>query len=155
MSLWPREYGGLSREQFGLLQAELRAIEARLPMAGMGTSMVGPTLLEYGTEEQELRYTLSTAVGYIVWCQGYSELGAGSGLASLQTRAVDRGDFFEINGQKVWTSGALFADGMFALVRTDPNVLTHAGISFMLLDMHQPDVTITPVKLIAGSSPFC
>jgi alkylation response protein AidB-like acyl-CoA dehydrogenase len=155
--LWPREYGGggLSREQFGVLQAEMRAIEARLPMPGMGTSMIGPTLLEYGTQEQKLRHIPSIAMGDIAWCQGYSEPGAGSDLASLQTRGVDRGDFFEINGQKVWTSGAQFADWMFALVRTDPNVPKHEGISFVLLDMHQPGVTITPIKLIAGSSPFC
>jgi alkylation response protein AidB-like acyl-CoA dehydrogenase len=155
--MWPKEYGGggLSREEFQLLQAELRAIEARLPMPGMGTSMIGPTLLEYGTEEQKLRHLPAIAMGDIAWCQGYSEPGAGSDLASLQTKAVDQGDFFEINGQKIWTSGAQFADWMFALVRTDPTVPKHEGISFMLLDMHQPGVMIKPIKLIAGSSPFC
>jgi alkylation response protein AidB-like acyl-CoA dehydrogenase len=155
--LWPKEYGGggLSREEFGVLQAELLSIEARLPMPGMGTSMIGPTLLEYGTEEQKLRHIPAIAMGDIAWCQGYSEPGAGSDLASLQTRAVDSGDYYEVNGQKVWTSGAQFADWMFALVRTDPNVPKHEGISFMLLDMHQKGVTINPIKLIAGSSPFC
>ena len=155
--LWPKEYGGggLSPEQNQVLQAELRAIEARLPMPGMGTSMIGPTLLEYGTEEQKLRHIPSIAMGDIAWCQGYSEPGAGSDLASLRTQAVDKGDIFEINGQKIWTSGAQFADWMFALVRTDPNVPKHEGISFMLLDMHQPGVSIKPIQLIAGSSPFC
>ena len=155
--LWPKEYGGggLSPEQNQVLQSELRAIEARLPMPGMGTSMIGPTLLEYGTEEQKLRHIPSIAMGDIGWCQGYSEPGAGSDLASLRTQAVDKGDIFEINGQKIWTSGAQFADWMFALVRTDPNVPKHEGISFMLLDMHQPGVSIKPIRLIAGSSPFC
>ena len=155
--LWPKEYGGggLSPEQNQVLQVELRAIEARLPMPGMGTSMIGPTLLEYGTEEQKLRHIPSIAMGDIGWCQGYSEPGAGSDLASLRTQAVDKGDIFEINGQKIWTSGAQFADWMFALVRTDPNVPKHEGISFMLLDMHQPGVSIKPIRLIAGSSPFC
>ncbi|MDP4598884.1 MAG: acyl-CoA dehydrogenase family protein [Pseudomonadales bacterium] len=154
---WPRAYGGggLSRAENQVLQDELRAIDARMPMPGMGTSMIGPTLLEYGTEEQKLRHMPGIVLGDVAWCQGYSEPGAGSDLASLRTQAVDKGDVFEINGQKIWTSGAQFADWMFALVRTDPNVPKHEGISFVLLDMHQPGVAIKPIRLIAGSSPFC
>jgi alkylation response protein AidB-like acyl-CoA dehydrogenase len=154
---WPKAYGGggLSREENQVLQSELRAIDARLPMPGMGTSMIGPTLLEYGTEEQKLRHMPGIVMGDVAWCQGYSEPGAGSDLASLRSQAVDKGDVFEINGQKIWTSGAQFADWMFALVRTDPNVPKHEGISFVLLDMHQPGVSIKPIRLIAGSSPFC
>ena len=154
---WPRAYGGggLSRAENQVLQDELRAIDARMPMPGMGTSMIGPTLLEYGTEEQKLRHMPGIVLGDVAWCQGYSEPGAGSDLASLRTQAVDKGDVFEINGQKIWTSGAQFADWMFALVRTDPHVPKHEGISFVLLDMHQPGVSIKPIRLIAGSSPFC
>lgn len=154
---WPREYGGggLSREEVMVLQEELRAIKARLPMGGMGVSMIGPTLLEYGTEEQKLRHIPKIAMGDIAWCQGYSEPGAGSDLANVRTRAVDKGDYFEVNGQKIWTSGAQFADWIFALVRTDPDVPKHEGISFLLLDMHQPGITTKPIRLISGASPFC
>jgi len=120
----------------------------------MGTSMFGPTLLEYGTEEQKQRHIPPIVKGEIRWCQGYSEPGAGSDLASLQTKAVDKGDHWEINGQKIWTSGAQYADWCFCLVRTDPTK-KHEGISFVLIDMHQPGVETRPIKLIAGSSPFC
>lgn len=155
--LWPKEYGGggLTREQLRVLGEELRAIKARMPMGGMGTSMIGPTLLEYGTEEQKLRHIPKIALGDIAWCQGYSEPGAGSDLANVRTRAVDKGDFFEVNGQKIWTSGAQFADWIFALVRTDPDVPKHDGISFVLMDMHQPGITVKPIRLISGASPFC
>ena len=117
--------------------------------------MIGPTLLEFGTEEQKQRHLPSICDGTIRWCQGYSEPGAGSDLAALQTRAVVEGDHFVINGQKIWTSGAQHADWMFALVRTDPNASKHEGISFVLLDMHQDGVTVKPIQLISGSSPFC
>lgn len=154
---WPKEYGGggLSMEENSVLQEELRAIKARVPMGGMGVSMIGPTLLEYGTEEQKHRHIPGIAMGDVSWCQGYSEPGAGSDLASLNTKAVDKGDYFEINGQKIWTSGAQFADWIFALVRTDFNVPKHEGISFVLMDMNQPGVTIKPIRLISGTSPFC
>jgi len=121
----------------------------------MGVSMIGPTLLEYGTEEQKLRHLPKIALGDASWCQGYSEPGAGSDLASLQTKMVDKGDFYEINGQKIWTSGANFADWIFTLVRTDPNVPKHDGISFILVDMDQPGITVKPIRLISGASPFC
>jgi alkylation response protein AidB-like acyl-CoA dehydrogenase len=153
---WPKQYGGggLSPQEARILQDEMNRIGATNPMAGMGTSMFGPTLLEYGTEEQKQRHIPPIVRGELRWCQGYSEPGAGSDLASLQTRAVDKGDHWEINGQKIWTSGAQYADWCFCLVRTDPTK-KHEGISFVLIDMHQPGVETRPIKLIAGSSPFC
>ncbi|MDH5737096.1 MAG: acyl-CoA dehydrogenase family protein [Gammaproteobacteria bacterium] len=154
---WPKEYGGggLSREEQMVLAEEMANIKAVAPVTGMGISMIGPTLLEYGTEDQKQRHIPRIVSGEVNWCQGYSEPGAGSDLASLQTKAVLEGDHFVINGQKIWTSGAQYADWMFALVRTDSNAPKHEGISFVLLDMHQPGVTIKPISLISGSSPFC
>lgn len=154
---WPKEYGGggLSRDEARILQEELHTIKARMPMGGMGTSMIGPTLLEYGTEEQKKRHIPPIAMGDLSWCQGYSEPGAGSDLAGLRTRAEDKGDYFEINGQKIWTSGANYADWIFALVRTDPDAPKHEGISFILMNMDQPAITTRPIALISGNSPFC
>jgi alkylation response protein AidB-like acyl-CoA dehydrogenase len=154
--LWPKKYGGggLSKDQYVVLLEEMRRIDARPALAGFGTSMIGPTLLEYGTEEQKLRHLPRIARGEVEWCQGYSEPGAGSDLASLQTRAVLEGDHFVINGSKIWTSGAHNADWMFILVRTDPSVPKHDGISFMLLPMAQPGVVVKPIRLISGESPF-
>ena len=153
---WPKQYGGggLSPQEARILQEEMNRIGATNPMAGMGTSMFGPTLLEYGTEDQKQRHIPPIVKGEIRWCQGYSEPGAGSDLASLTTKAEDKGDHWEINGQKIWTSGAQYADWCFCLVRTDPSK-KHEGISFVLIDMHQPGVETRPIKLIAGSSPFC
>ena len=125
------------------------------PDTGMGLAMIGPTLLEYGTEAQKQEHLPRIAKGEVRWCQGYSEPGSGSDLASLQTRAVLEGDHFVINGQKIWTTGANHADWMFALVRTDPDAPKHEGISFVLLKMDQPGVTVKPIQLISGSSPFC
>jgi alkylation response protein AidB-like acyl-CoA dehydrogenase len=155
--LWPREYGGggLTKDQYLILLEEMQRIRARAPLAGMGTSMLGPTLLEFGTREQKLRHLPPIVRGEVAWCQGYSEPSAGSDLASLRTRAEDRGDHFLINGQKIWTSGAHFADWMFALVRTDPDAPKHEGISFVLLPMDQPGVRVRPIRLISGHSPFC
>ena len=154
---WPQEYGGanLSMDQYVVLLEEMAGINARTPLTGMGTVMIGPTLLEYGTDEQKEHHLPKIASGEIRWCQGYSEPGSGSDLASLQTRAVDEGDHYKINGQKIWTSGANFADWIFCLVRTDPDVPKHEGISFMLFTMDQPGVTVKPIKLISGTSPFC
>ncbi|MGA0599958.1 acyl-CoA dehydrogenase family protein [Caulobacter sp. KR2-114] len=154
---WPKEYGGggLTPQQNRVLQQEMDRIGAYNPIVGMGTSMFGPTLLEYGTEEQKQRHIPPIVRGELRWCQGYSEPGAGSDLASLQTKAEDKGDHFLINGQKIWTSGAQYADWCFCLVRTDPKAKKHEGISFVLIDMHQPGVETRPIKLIAGSSPFC
>lgn len=154
---WPTEFGGggLSADQARTLYSEMSKINARSPLMGMGTSMIGPTLLEYGTEDQKQRHIPKIARGEVQWCQGYSEPNAGSDLAALKTRAVDNGDHFVINGQKIWTSGAATADWMFILVRTDPDAPKHDGISFMLLTMDQPGVTTKPIRLISGSSPFC
>ena len=154
---WPKEYGGggLSFEENKILQSELARINARPALVSFGISMLGPVLLEYGTEEQKQEHIPKIVRGEIRWCQGYSEPGSGSDLASLQTKAVLEGDHFVINGQKIWTSGAQYADWMFALVRTDPDAAKHDGISFVLLEMDQPGVTVKPIRLISGNSPFC
>ena len=154
---WPTQYGGggLSREQHQILAQEMARIKALPPATGMGLAMIGPTILELGTEEQRQRHIPRIITGEAQWCQGYSEPGAGSDLAGLQTKAVLEGDEFIINGQKIWTSGAQYANWMFALVRTDPEAPKHEGISFVLLPMDQPGVTVKPIKLISGSSPFC
>ena len=154
---WPTAYGGggLNGTELKVLQEEMARIKALPPASGMGLIMIGPTLLEFGTEEQKQRHLPKIVSGEVSWCQGYSEPGAGSDLAGLQTKAVLEGDHFIINGQKIWTSGAQHADWMFALVRTDPGAPKHDGISFVLLPMDQPGVTVKPIKLISGSSPFC
>ncbi len=153
---WPREYGGggLSAAQARVLEEELRRIGARAPLLSFGIWMLGPVLLEYATEAQKREHLPRIARGEIRWCQGYSEPGAGSDLAALQTRAEDDGDAFLVNGQKVWTSYADQADWIFALVRTDPS-RKHEGISFLLIDMESPGVQTRPIRLISGASPFC
>ena len=154
---WPREYGGagLGKDAFVTLLEEMRALQVRAPVAGMGTAMIGPTLLEHGTDDQKARHLPRIARGEVWWCQGYSEPSSGSDLASLRTRADDNGDHFVVNGQKIWTSGAFNADWIFCLVRTDPDVPKHEGISFLLFSMNQPGVTVRPIRLISGASPFC
>ena len=153
---WPNEYGGggLSTPEYVVLIEEMSRIEARPALSGFGTSMIGPTLLEFGTEEQKARHLPRIARAEVEWCQGYSEPGSGSDLASLQTQAVLDGDNFVINGSKIWTSGAHNADWMFILVRTDKDVPKHEGISFMLLPMDQKGVTVKPIRLISGISTF-
>jgi len=153
---WPKRYGGggLSPAEARVLQQEMNKIGAWNPIGGMGTMMFGPTLLEFGTEEQKMKHIPAIATQKVRWCQGFSEPGAGSDLASLTTKAEDKGDHFLINGQKVWTSGGQWADMCFCLVRTD-STKKHEGISFLLIDMHQPGVEVRPIKLIAGASPFC
>jgi len=155
--MWPKEYGGagLSAAENQVLAAELRRINARPAHLGMGISMIGPALLEYGNDEQKAEHLPKIAHGEIWWCQGYSEPNAGSDLASLRTSAVEDGDDYIINGQKIWTSGADNADWIYCLVRTDPNVPKHEGITFILFDMASPGVTVKPIKLISGLSPFC
>ena len=153
---WPKAYGGggLSPQEARVLAQEMAKIGAMNPIMGMGISMFGPTLLEYGSEAQKLKYIPDIATGKVRWCQGFSEPGAGSDLASLQTKAEDKGDHWIVNGSKIWTSGAQYADMIFCLVRTD-QTKKHEGISFVLFSMHQPGVEIRPIKLIAGNSPFC
>lgn len=152
---WPTEYGGggLDRERQAVLAEEMRAIKAP-PPGGFGLNMLGPTLLELGTEEQKQRHLPAITAHEIIWCQGYSEPGAGSDLASLQTRAVKEGDEYVVTGQKIWTTGAPHADWMFCLVRTDPAAPKHEGISFLLFPMHQKGVQVAPIRLIDGSEHF-
>ena len=154
---WPREYGGggLSRDEAKALRAEMAALGCRSPLSSFGIWMLGPALLKYGSEEQKKTYLPPIVRGEIRWCQGYSEPNAGSDLASLQTKAEDRGDHFLVNGQKVWTSYADEADWIFCLVRTDPAAAKHDGISFVLFDMETPGVSTRPIPLISGKSPFC
>jgi acyl-CoA dehydrogenase len=154
---WPVEYGGggLSREQAKVLHSEMRRIDAQPPLASFGVWMLGPALLAFGTEAQKKHFLPEIVRGEIRWCQGYSEPGAGSDLAGLQTRAEDRGDHWIVNGQKVWTSYADKADWIFCLVRTDPDASKHLGISFVLIDMATKGVSTRPITLISGKSPFC
>ena len=153
---WPTEYGGggLSSAEARVLQQEMAKIGARNPIGGMGVMMFGPTLLEYGNEAQKQQHIPSIVKGELQWCQGFSEPGAGSDLASLQTRCEDKGDHYLINGSKIWTSGAQFAQWCFCLVRTD-TTKKHEGISFILIDMATPGVEVRPIQLISGNSPFC
>jgi len=153
---WPKEYGGggLSTEEHQVLADEMGRINAAAPLSGHGLTMIGPAILEFGTHEQCLEHLPRIARGEIRWCQGYSEPGAGSDLASLQCRAEEDGDDYLVNGSKIWTSGADQADWIFALVRTDFTV-KHEGISFLVLDMETPGVTVSPIELISGSSEFC
>ena len=153
---WPKKYGGggLTPAEARVLQQEMNRIGAWNPIGGMGTMMFGPTLLEYGTEEQKMEHIPAIATQKVRWCQGFSEPGAGSDLASLSTKAEDKGDYFLVNGQKIWTSGGQWADMCFCLVRTD-NTKKHEGISFVLIDMKDPGVEVRPIRLIAGASPFC
>lgn len=154
---WPSQYGGggLSRAEAKVLSEEMRRIKARSPLSSFGIWMLGPALLKYGNEAQKLEHLPRIARGEIRWCQGYSEPGAGSDLASLRTSAEDKGDHYLVNGSKVWTSYADKADWIFCLVRTDPTAPKHLGISFLLFDMASPGVSTSPIKLISGSSPFC
>ncbi|HXJ35923.1 MAG TPA: acyl-CoA dehydrogenase family protein [Candidatus Eisenbacteria bacterium] len=153
---WPREYGGggLSKDEAKILAEEMAKLRIRPALMGFGLTMIGPLLLQAGNEEQKREHIPKIVRGEIRWCQGYSEPGAGSDLAGLQTRAVRDGDHFVVNGQKVWTSYGEKADWMFLLVRTNTEK-KHAGISFLLMDMETPGVVARPIKLISGASPFC
>ncbi|MFK7876290.1 MAG: acyl-CoA dehydrogenase family protein [Paracoccaceae bacterium] len=154
---WPEAYGGagLTRDQEKIFQQELARINARVPLQSFGIWMLGPALLHFGTHEQKLRYLPLVARGEVRWCQGYSEPGAGSDLANVQTHGADMGDHWLVNGQKIWTSYADKADWIFALVRTDREAPKHKGISFLLLSMDSPGVETRPIKMISGASPFC
>ena len=144
----------LSADEQAVIEAELRRINARPALFSFGVWMLGPVLLEYATEEQKKRFLPQIVRGETRWCQGYSEPGAGSDLASLQTKCEDKGDHWLINGSKIWTSYANHADWIFCLVRTD-FTKKHEGISFVLFDMTSPGVETRPILLISGSSPFC
>ncbi len=152
---WPKEYGGAGlgvMEQFIMNEefAEARAMN----VGGMGTSMIGPTIIIHGNDDQKKEHLGAILRGEVQWCQGYSEPGSGSDLASLQTRAVRDGDDFVINGQKIWTSGAHRADWMFMLARTDPDAPKHRGITYFLMDMKSPGVTVRPLINLAGGHMF-
>ena len=154
---WPKQYGGggLTREEAKVLREEMARLHCRAALTSFGIWMLGPALLKYGSEAQKRKYLPEIARGEIRWCQGYSEPNAGSDLASLQTKAEDKGDHFLVNGQKIWTSYADRADWIFCLVRTDFSAKKHEGISFLLFDMASPGVSTTPISLISGKSPFC
>ncbi|MFT5330168.1 MAG: acyl-CoA dehydrogenase [Parasphingorhabdus sp.] len=154
---WPKEYGGagLTAEQAKVLDEERQAINARKPLSNFGISMLGPALLAYGTHEQKAQHLIGIARGEIRWCQGYSEPGAGSDLASLKTKCEDKGDHWLINGQKIWTSNADISDWIFCLVRTDFDAPKHQGITFILVDMASEGISVKPIVLISGHSPFC
>jgi acyl-CoA dehydrogenase len=153
---WPKEYGGggLGREEAKILKEELDRIHARSPLFSFGISMLGPALLKFGSEELKRQHLPPIVRGEIRWVQGYSEPNAGSDLASLQARAEDRGNHFNLNGSKVWTSYGDLGDWMFCLVRTDSEAKKHEGISFVLFDMATPGVSTRPIRLISGKSPF-
>jgi len=154
---WPQAYGGggLDGEEAKVLAQLLRELRLPPPLIGFGLTMIGPTLLRFGSEEQKKLHLPRICRGEIRWCQGYSEPGAGSDLASLQTKAVRDGDHFVVNGTKVWTSYADSADWIFALVRTNPAAKKQEGITFLLIDMDTPGVSVSPILLISGKSPFC
>ncbi len=153
---WPKEYGGagLSAAEAKVWREEMARIGARPPLSSFGIWMLGPALLQFGTEDQKRHYLNQIARGEIRWCQGYSEPGSGSDLVSLQTYGEDKGDHWVVNGQKIWTSYADKADWIFCLVRTD-KTNKYQGISFLLFDMKSPGVTTKPILLISGNSPFC
>ena len=154
---WPREYGGAGLtpwEQF-ILKAELARAGALEDAGGTGVSLFGSTLIVHGSDEQRQRYLPALLAGSVGWAQGFSEPGAGSDLASLQTRAVRDGDDYVLNGQKIWTSGAHLSDSMFALVRTDPEAPKHRGISFLIIDdLHAPGITVRPLMNMAWEHGF-
>ncbi len=154
---WPLEYGGagLSEEHSRIIEKEMKRLGCRKPLLSLGIWMLGPALLEFGSDFQKDQALTAIAEGRIRWCQGYSEPGAGSDLASLQTRAEDCGDHFLVNGSKIWTSYADQADWIFCLVRTDPQARKQQGISFLLIDMATPGVSVSPIELISGKSEFC
>ena len=153
---WPKEYGGQGATliQQAIYAQETARARAPQPANGLGISIVGPTLIHHGTEEQKKRFIPKILNADEIWCQGFSEPNSGSDLASLQTKAVLDGDEFVVNGQKIWTSLGQYADWCILLVRTDPDAPKHRGITFLLVDMHTPGITVRPLKQITGHAEF-
>ncbi|MGE0597809.1 MAG: acyl-CoA dehydrogenase family protein [Dehalococcoidia bacterium] len=153
---WPKRFGGADMtvaEQF-IMNEEFAESGVPGNLGGFGVMMIGPTIIEHGTEEQKAEHLTKILKGEVIWCQGYSEPGAGSDLASLQTRAVRDGDDYVINGQKIWTTGAQYADMMYMLVRTDPDAPKHRGITYLLVNMKAPGVTVRPLTMLSGAQGF-
>ena len=153
---WPKEYGGqgASPMKMAIVADEMARANAPAPINGLGIGFIGPTIIIHGTDAQKQRYLKKILSAEEIWCQLYSEPNSGSDLASLRTRADDKGGFFEVNGQKIWTSGGHISDWGILLARTDPNVPKHKGISCFLLNMRQPGVEVRPLKQITGSAEF-
>lgn len=153
---WPKEYGGQAMDPVrqSIVNDEMVRANAPYLVGGSGLSMLGPTLISWGTEEQKARFLPKILTAEEIWCQGYSEPGSGSDLASLRTRAEVVGDEFIVNGQKVWTSNAQFSQWMFCLVRTDPEAPKHRGISYILIDMKSPGITVRPLVQMTGDRGF-
>lgn len=153
---WPVEYGGQGKTiiESAIFNEEMARVQAPAPLNELGLSMGAPTILEHGTEEQKKRFIRKILSCEEIWCQGFSEPASGSDLAALQTRAIAQGDEFIVNGQKVWTSNAQFAEWMFCLVRTDAAAPKHRGISYLLIDMHTPGITVRPLIQMTGDPGF-
>ena len=153
---WPREYGGRGATlmQNLIYEQELERAGTIVPFVGFGVSLLGPTLIHWGTEEQKRRHVPKILTAEEVWCQGYSEPNSGSDLASVQTRAVEDGDYFIVNGSKIWTSAAHHADWIFLLTRTDPAAPKHKGITYLLVDMKTPGVEVRPLVQMTGARGF-
>ena len=153
---WPAEYGGQGKTiiESAIFNEEMARVRAPAPLNELGLSMGGPTILEHGTDDQKKRFVKKILTCEEVWCQGFSEPGSGSDLAALGTRATLQGDEFVVNGQKLWTSLGHIADWCMLLVRTDQNAPKHRGISYLLVDMHSPGITVQPLKQMTGEAEF-
>ena len=154
---WSTEVGGggLTAKENNVLESEIRRLKCRPPQINLGIWMLGPVLLQHGSDEQKQQFLKPMTRGEVRWCQGFSEPNAGSDLANIRTSAVDQGDHYLVNGSKIWTSYGDKSDWMYALVRTDPKAAKHSGISLLLLDMHSEGVQAAPIDLISGKSSFC
>jgi alkylation response protein AidB-like acyl-CoA dehydrogenase len=153
---WPREYGGRggTRTQKAIYDEEMARARAPLSVNGLGLSYLAPTVMAIGTEEQKRQIIKPLLYNEVIWCQGFSEPDAGSDLAGLSTRAVDDGDAWIVNGQKVWTTNALHADRMFALVRTSTEAKRHQGLTMLLIDLRSPGVEVRPLVQLSGAAEF-